>query len=40
MLTGALTASDDERDTDYDSENDPYQQAIDDWKEGKLIWEY
>jgi hypothetical protein len=40
MLTGALTASDDERDTEYDSDDDPYQREIDAWKEGELIEEY
>ena len=37
MLTSTLTASDDEQIIDYDSDDDPYQQAIDAWKEGKVI---
>ena len=38
MLTGASTAPDDELDIEYDSDNDPYQQVLDSWKEGELIW--
>ena len=38
MLTGVLTAPDDELDIEYDSDNDPYQQDLDAWKEGELIW--
>lgn len=37
MLIGALTAPDDEPVIEYDWDDDPYQQVIDDWKEGKLI---
>jgi hypothetical protein len=38
MLTGTLIApDDDELVIEYDSDNDPYQQDLDAWKEGKLI---
>ena len=33
MITGALTAPDDELDSEYDPDNDPYQQVIYDFEE-------